>query len=309
MRCEECLPLVEEYLDEELNGQTNDLMAEHLAACASCASAHRKILHEQELYLRYECDAQAAPAFWENVMAQAVAHDGKAAHSQTLRRRLSSFRGRFAAFLGNFSAPRFSPSLTALMVLIAIGVTAVVMSYLNPKEKSSLQANVTQGESSAPAPTSQTPAALPSLTANANTDEAAGVEESERDVNPQPQIAVNNGGKNRHALASKREATARLVRRPSPAERALTPDALIREAEQRYVAAIDLLSRDLNRRRSRLDAETAAQFERTLLAVDRTIADTRRAARKHPNDPVAAKYVLTAYAKKVDVLREMIGHD
>src|SRR3712207_6529603 len=106
MRCEECLPLVEEYADGELDEQTNDLMAEHLEACALCASAHRKILREQELYLRYECDAEAAPAFWENVMAQAVAHNNKGASTQTLRQRFSYFRGRLALFFGNFSAPR-----------------------------------------------------------------------------------------------------------------------------------------------------------------------------------------------------------
>lgn len=69
-----------------------------------------------------------------------------------------------------------------------------------------------------------------------------------------------------------------------------------------------MLSRDVNRRRSRLDAETVARFEQTLAAVNRTIADTRRAARKHPGDPVATQYMLTAYARKVDVLREMVGY-
>ena len=90
--------------------------------------------------------------------------------------------------------------------------------------------------------------------------------------------------------------------------RSPTPDQLIREAEQKYLAAISILSRDVNRHRSQLDAETALRFERTLAAIDRTITDTRRAVREHPGDPVAAQYMLTAYAKKVDVLREMIGY-
>lgn len=309
MRCEECLPLVEEYSDGELDGQTNDLMAQHLDACASCADACRKVLREQELYLRYECDAQAAPAFWENVMARAAANEIKTTPTQTLQRRLSSLRGQLAVFFGNFSAPRFSPSLTALMVLIAVGVTAFVMSYLNPKEKPSLQAKVSQSASVPSTSASATPDTFASSSPNTGNVEATSGEGSESDVNNKPRIAGNDGdGKNRYTLASKKETTARSLRSRSPSERRLTPDALIREAEQNYVAAINMLSRDLNRRRSRLDAETAAQFERTLVAVDRTIADTRRAARKHPNDPVAAKYVLTAYAKKVDVLREMIGY-
>jgi hypothetical protein len=83
------------------------------------------------------------------------------------------------------------------------------------------------------------------------------------------------------------------------------PDRLVREAEGKYLAAIRLLSRDVGSRRARLDDDTRARFERTLAAVDRTIADTRRAAREHPRDPVAVQYMLTAYAKKVEVLREM----
>ena len=41
-------------------------------------------------------------------------------------------------------------------------------------------------------------------------------------------------------------------------------------------------------------------------ALDRTIAETRRAALgRGNNDPVAVQYMLTAYEKKVEVLREM----
>jgi hypothetical protein len=309
MKCEECLPLVEEYADGELDGQTNDLVARHLDDCASCASAYRKTLREQELYLRYECDAQAAPTFWENVMARAVASENNRAQTQTPARGFASLHGWLRGLLGNFSAPRFSPSLTALMVLLAVGVTAIVMSYLNPKEKSSLQAGVSQ-EVGAPLASATSSAALPASSTNTNSDNAISGKGSETQVNDKPRIARNDSGVvNRHPLAAKKETTARSLRSRLLAEGQLeSPDALIREAEQKYVAAINLLSRDLNRRRSRLDAETAARFERTLVAVDRTIADTRRAARKHPDDPVAAKYVLTAYAKKVDVLREMIGH-
>jgi hypothetical protein len=308
MKCEECLPLVEEYADGELDGQANDLVARHLDDCAPCRSAYRKALREQELYLRYECDAQAAPTFWEHVMARAVAHENNRAQTQAPSRGFASLRSRLRGLLGNFSAPRFSPSLTALMVLAAVGVTAIVMSYLNPKEKSALN-NVSQIETAQSASSSSTPDAPAASAANTGTVEARGGKGSEAEVDNEELIVVNDGrGKVRHALAAKKEMKTRLLRQPSFAERRLTPDALISEAEQKYVAAINLLSRDLNRRRSRLDPETAARFERTLVAVDRTIADTRRAARKHPDDPVAAKYVLTAYAKKVDVLREMIGH-
>jgi hypothetical protein len=89
---------------------------------------------------------------------------------------------------------------------------------------------------------------------------------------------------------------------------AKTPDRLVREAEQKYLAAIAMLSRNVERRRSYLDAATLARLDHALASIDRTIADTRKAVRRHPDDPLAAQYMLTAYAKKIDVLREMVDH-
>ena len=69
-----------------------------------------------------------------------------------------------------------------------------------------------------------------------------------------------------------------------------------------------MLTRTVERRRSRLDAPTLARLEQSLHVADRSIADTRKVVRQHPADPVAVQYMLNAYSRKVDVLREMIGH-
>jgi hypothetical protein len=131
-------------------------------------------------------------------------------------------------------------------------------------------------------------------------------EASKAVVKELPQIAHSRvGRKGGFVLAAGRENARGINRQPQANGRKPTPDELVREAEQKYVAAIAMLSRDVNSRRSRLDPKMAARFEQTLAAVERTIADTRRAVREHPGDPVAAQYMLTAYAKKVDVLREM----
>lgn len=304
MKCEECLSLVEEYADDELDGQTSDLMIGHLKACAACASAFSALLREQELYLRYECDALPQPAFWDKVFERATAaHEQKIAYHRVLSRWRTSFR----AFFGNFSAPRFSPSLMALMLLIAIGVTAITMSYFNTREKSTEQVGISQSANAPVTLSTHTQAAADNSEVRTIEDKAASAEGSRTQAT---QLAPRSAGvaENKYVLTAKRETPAQLARTNASGERRMTPESLLREAELKYVAAINLLARDLNRRRSQLDAETAAQFDRTLMAVDRTIADTRRAARKHPDDPVAARYMLTAYAKKVEVLREMIGY-
>lgn len=92
----------------------------------------------------------------------------------------------------------------------------------------------------------------------------------------------------------------RLKRRKKP-----TPTQLLLEAEYKYMAAIDILTKDASRSRKSLDAETIARFEKALMQIDQTIAETRRAVRKQPEDPEAAQYMLMAYAKKVEILKEM----
>ena len=89
-----------------------------------------------------------------------------------------------------------------------------------------------------------------------------------------------------------------LLRQPSPQQ-------LVREAEQKYLEAVSILSRDIRQRRSHLDLLVLARFDNALADIDRTIAETRRAVRQNRGDPIALQYMLAAYSKKVDALREM----
>jgi hypothetical protein len=297
MRCEECQAKVEDYFDNELDEQTTDLVAQHLAACRLCANAYAGLEREQELYLQYECETQASPAFWDNVMARS-AQNNTAQVFQTL----SSLRG----WLSNFSTPRFSPSLTALFVLAAVGLTIGVMRYVSSGERSPTSAESVSQNGGVPAPLPTTTPETGINSANQTQGNGTTVEGSEIGIKEQPQIARSSvGRKDKFVLTAGGEGAGRINRQPQANGRKPTPDELVREAEQKYIAAIAMLSRDVNSRRSRLDPKMAARFEQTLAAVERTISDTRRAVREHPGDPVAAQYMLTAYAKKVDVLREM----
>ena len=94
-------------------------------------------------------------------------------------------------------------------------------------------------------------------------------------------------------------------RRNATSTATLTPAQLVREAEQKYVTAIAMLTRDVNKRRSQLDPMLLARFDSALSDIDKTIKDTRRVAHENPEDPIALQYLLAAYSKKVDVLREM----
>lgn len=297
MRCEECLPLVEVFFDGELDKRMTDIVAQHITACARCASEYQELEREQEFYNSYECDVQSPPDFWDNVIAQAA---GESAKPSNLSYR---FRRLLARLPNNFSAPRFSATLTALIVLVAIGITAGVMLYINSRGKIA-----GSQKESAPAIASQ-----PAPSKAARQDEQAktavvGQGEVEKDLNKRRFVQNRDERRMTQSLAMRRGIVARVSTKANAEARNPTPDQLIREAEQKYLAAIAMLSRDASRHRNQLDAETAMRFERTLASIDRTITDTRRAVREHPGDPIAAQYMLTAYAKKVDVLREIIGY-
>src|SRR5207247_1317229 len=100
----------------------------------------------------------------------------------------------------------------------------------------------------------------------------------------------------------------RAMKRQPKMAGAPTPDELVRQAEEKYLAAIAILSDDVKKRREQLDPNALEQFELVLASIDKTIAETRNAVRKYPDDPVAVQYMMTAYSKKVEVLREMAGY-
>lgn len=301
MKCEQCLPFVEDYFDGELDARTTELVERHLSACAPCVDAYRKLENEQKLYLSYECDVRPAPDFWANVILKVPGQN-----NVTPTGFLAGLRQWIGRALGGFSVPRFSPSLTALIVLIAVGITAGLMRYLNSSEKRNDAPVISQNHSpSVNAPVQKTTEITPPVIPAGSDSSDSG---SKPGKNVQTQPAKNSTGKAGMVLAVNRAGAERSSRKTAKSDSALTPDELIHQAEQKYIAAITILSRDVRNRRSQLDAESAARFEQTLAAIDRTIADTRRAVRENPGDPVAAQYMLTAYAKKVDVLREMIGY-
>jgi hypothetical protein len=334
MNCEEGRPLLEEYFDGELAAAEAARVAAHLSACAPCAALYESLGREQEFYLRAEPQAATPATLWAGVSARLEEERG----GGRLARLWRDVRGRSA--LAAFGAPRFSPALTAAAVLAAVALTAGVMKYFDagrqtPQGPSSVARRESGADDSRPgagveasAPAGSGGVESDTAARSANTGERgdgagraparreaggaaskteAAVSKTEvaavgerRRVGSSPPVEGGVGARSRDAEARRGDL--------ADARRGDTPDELVRDAERKYVAAIALLARDVRRRRSALEAGEAARFERTLAAVDRAIAETRRAARRRPADPLAAQYMLAAYSKKVDLLRDMASH-
>ncbi len=284
MKCEEYISIIEEYIDGELDRQTALGVSDHLAVCRECADFCDSVRSEQQLYAHYRRDVEVTPALWTAVQQRIQAEKVAISPDQVSRlreRKVLSLKW----FAGLLSTPRFSPALAVALVLIAVALTAVVMSYLQSNQPATQESIVATGNSNAGT----------SATGNGNANQSDDPKDrkdkiADIDTTPQPEKAESTQPAPRPQRVVKREPT---------------PEQLVREAEQKYLAAIAILARDVKRRRSRIDPFVAAQFDAALADIDHTIAETRRAARENPDDPIALQYMLTAYAKKVDVLREM----
>jgi len=298
MKCEECLPLLDLYSDGELPGRDSDSVAAHLAGCGACAARLQSLRDEQALYLRYECDAREAPEFWDEVLSQIAAEESRAPLAASHWR-----RGRLAPLLAALSAPRFSPTLVAALLVAAVGLTAAFMRYWAPRDPAPAHtAEVRQEGGTASARKDGDAAPMPPESVAPKRE----ANEAERTAADRPEGRPGGPGSVAVMRKPPRVVNVKHARAAQPTDaQGADSDRLVREAEQKYLAAIRILSRDVAGRRTRMDPQALARFERTLGVIDKSIAETRAAARRHPRDPLAVQYMLTAYAKKVEVLREM----
>src|SRR5919107_3188826 len=123
MRCEDCLPLIEEYFDGEVTGQTGEQVGAHLSACADCAAALDALSFEQEIYARYDRGGlEVTPDLWARVSAEIARTPPTPESPAAGRPFLSRARDYVAAALGALAVrPALASSLALLVVAAAAG--------------------------------------------------------------------------------------------------------------------------------------------------------------------------------------------
>ncbi|HEX8635114.1 MAG TPA: zf-HC2 domain-containing protein [Pyrinomonadaceae bacterium] len=327
MKCEQyTTDTLEEFLDGELDARRAAEITAHLAACRACARSYDELLDEQTIYASYERDLDATPqAMWVGVAARIAAEQQQQQPRGKSPVEANLF-GRVRAWLAAaLVAPRFSPALTAAMMLLAIGATATVMRYLNstPAAPQGIAQSAPATATATPSHVSVVPQPTPEATPSGDAPAAAQNGGTRGVIAADIKEPANASVKARKPEPSPRRDAERKPAAPSndPAQilaasqnneinrRQRATERLVREAEAKYLAAIRMLSEDVNRKRTRLDPQVAARFDETLATIDRSIAETRRTVLQQRNDPVAVQYMLSAYAKKVEVMREMAALD
>ena len=147
MKCDDCLNLLEMYIDGEAGERNTDQVREHLMKCESCTREFEALTAESELYQRYDRDLQISPAVWSGIAARiSMQNDEAAAKPKS---------GLSEWFAGLFAMPSFKFAMPAV-ALVAIAVVLGVAYWrtrqpVAPPDKVAKSNNVTP-----PAPTKLT---------------------------------------------------------------------------------------------------------------------------------------------------------
>lgn len=72
MKCEVCLPLLEEYLDGELAADDREQIDAHLITCSECSESFAALTAEQEIFALYDRELEVPPFLWTRVAAHTV---------------------------------------------------------------------------------------------------------------------------------------------------------------------------------------------------------------------------------------------
>jgi len=288
MTCHECLQLLEEHLDNESEERLAGILSSHLAFCPDCTREYEVLRRERSIYDQYSSSSriEVSPAFWSRV-ARRLEEESNPVPASNWR--------ILKEWLAPSTMRRFAVVWAASLLFATIGISALVLKYIHLyRQEARNQSHVQEARRSLPQP-----ARLPGPPVRSEAEDIGLPTQSLGSPNvPVPQ------------KQRQRKSDARAPNSPAGVQgEAVYPvQELVEQAEQKYLAAIRILSRDVKKRGPGLDPELHQRLEKTLALIDRTIADTRQAVRQRPTDPEAVRYMLTAYAKKVEVLQEMASY-
>lgn len=288
MKCEVCLGMMDELIEGELDGSVAQEATAHMAMCGRCSQLYANLRDEQELFRKYLLDVEPTAALWANLRLDLEKEKviGTSQPQFRLQRLL-------AIALGGLNV---TPQMATAVILITIGLAIGIMVWRTTIDTSKHQA---QNPGSGVQPSSEVNRDGTHGDSDI-TDRQRAANDNERKTQPS---SAENGEKGRviHVSAAGRAGRRRFGRSPVVP----TVDQVARRAEQQYLSAIEILSRDIKRRRAVISPALLSQLETALAEVDHNIAATRRVARERPRDPVAIQYLASAYENKVDLLREV----
>ncbi|HKQ78557.1 MAG TPA: zf-HC2 domain-containing protein [Blastocatellia bacterium] len=280
MNCESCKKEIEDFLYGELGEARAANVRAHLANCAVCAAFRDEIERENEIFARFYEQTSIEPAgeMWEAIRARINTEpqpvlERKSPWLEKLR------AGAFARLLA--PATLRQAAFAALLIVLSVAATTIYLKR-GDKDADSLT-GIRDRVTPAPGPVS-IPTPVPS-----------------------PPSDVAGVGKPSKGATAPKSVRPLITKAPPP--RQLTDQELmnrqIARAEREYQKAIRMVDQAIAKQRDRLDPELIKQYESSLALIDDSIAESRRALRQRPDDPIAGQFLLAAYAKKLDLMQDI----
>ena len=289
------------YLDGELSPEKMIWAAAHLAECPRCDGAAREAEADLNLFARAFAADNAAKVPTERlrqridsalfaprtIPQESLAEIGEGRVRAWLSSLRASLAGPFAA--SRAWSPRWAGAMAGLAAVVLLGAVFAVV-----RLRVGEPGNNTGGETVAVQPTPDSvrqplPAAL--AAAPASTD-----------------VANNRAAEERTGLTvANISYTAARKSKQLRAARASTPVAEKRNTllpgEDNYLKTINSLAKTIEANGDAALRPTArAEYERNLAVIDEAISESRRVARRTPQDRDAAAFLFSAYRNKVDLM-------
>ena len=286
MECEACLGMMDELIEGELDGSLAREATAHMAMCEPCCQLFATLRCEQELFRNYLLEVEPTPALWANLrweMEKEKVRRGSQPQFQ---------RWRAIALARLHVTPQLATALVLLIIGLAIGILVWRTTINAPRQQA-------QNPGVAVQPSSELNRAGTNRDSD-NADRQGSANHNDGKILPS---SAKSGDREREIRVS---AVGRAGRRMIERSFAVPAvDQATRRAEQQYLSAIEILSRDIKRRRAVISPALLSLLERALSEVDRNIAATQKVAREQPRDPFAVQYLALAYEKKIELLREV----
>ena len=273
MKCEPWTTELEDFFYGELDAARQAAVNEHLSLCKDCRARQTALERENELFAEYYKQNALEPS---DELWQAI-------HTRIKPKEAASLQSGWASKLRIWFAPWLAPAMfrqagfAAFLVLISVGLTTLYFSTRKTDNDTVVELKPT------PLPT-----ATPAVEPQKQPTLAPNLKESVK-----PQVAALKAAQ----AAPKPPA-------PTKSEEELLAQQIAKAARE-YQGAIRLLERTIAKRKTQLDESTIKQFEGSLAMIDASIASSREALRAYPNDPTAARFLLSAYSKKVELMQEI----
>lgn len=282
--------ILQSYFDGEVSGRQLESITSHLAACEACAVTARGIEAETALLA-----AAFAPEFEGAVPTEQLRLriDAAIAGLQTQSASVnesSTFSIR-ALLQSLFSPLSFTPQRAfGYAGLVLVLGFAAILGIIQWGSTTSTENSVASSERM---PTKQTLTSSPqSPLGVVPTPSPAGP--AAPDVTPVKSTSAPGKSAPRRRYANP-------VDVPSTVAKADDKVKLL-PGERSYLQTIAQLDSTINSSSRPMRPALQAEYQRNLALVDRALAATRDAAKKNPNDPDAAEFMMAAYQNKVNLL-------